>query len=253
MSAVTDKSNGTMYYVEVGDLNHGKNANCVLIYGDEGSYYLVDTDTGQKYTNTDIPESRISKVYNSNAYRTKADDYNELSDSSNSLTARLNGYGTEDRSDIHDDYMHHTHITQRADLSNLPVDEFFGPSRGIFTSKEDAIKYYTEQGKSDVIQLVDQEIQSGKIKIIDSAVYTTSLTREEAIQLLTSSGQWLRKDAEIYVDSYASANNIFFRPVVKDKYFTGKYVDWYNELKGIDCKALANQVKLDVDNLKIMI
>ena len=240
MSAITDKSNGTKYYV-VANINN-EDKNCVLIYGDEGEYYLVDAETGQKYSGAEVSESQITKIYNTNAYKTKADGYSELSDPSNSLTSRLNGYGTADRPDIHDNFMHHTHITQRADLSNLPLIETGGSDNKTYSSFDAAVQQYmTQTGESEVIakEEVQKAIDSGGIKISDSGDYSyeTSLTREDAIQKLTNSGQWLRQDAEIYVDTYAKQNNITFKADLKNDYFNGtKYQEWYEALKDVDCK-----------------
>ena len=254
MSAITDKSNGTKYYV-VANINN-EDKNCVLIYGDEGEYYLVDAETGQKYSGAEVSESQITKIYNTNAYKTKADGYSELSDPSNSLTARLNGYGTADRPDIHDNYMHHTHITQRSDLSNLPLIETGGSDNKTYSSFDAAVQQYmTQTGESEVIakEEVQKAIDSGGIKISDSGDYSyeTSLTREDAIQKLTNSGQWLRQDAEIYVDTYAKQNNITFKADLKNDYFNGtKYQEWYEALKDVDCKSLATDLELEVTSLK---
>ena len=255
LNELEDKTPGTNYVVNT-DVGRG-NEDFILTYQDDGSYVLKSTTDGKEIPSSSVTDDKNIKVYNVNAYRTKADDYTTLSSetSDSTLTARLNGIGSADRPDIHDNYMHHTHVTQRTELSDLPLVETGGSDDRTYSSFEAAQKrYMTLTGASEAVakKEVQNAIDSGSIKISNSGDYSyeTSLTREDAIQKLTSTGQWLRKDAEIYVDSYASANNITYATAIKDKYFTGKYVDWYNELKGVDCKALANQVKLDVDNLK---
>ena len=225
VNELEDKTAGTMYVVNT-DIGRG-NEDFILTYQDDGSFTLTATSDGKEIPYSLAPSDSSIKVYNINAYRTKADNYSTLSSetSDSTLTARLNGIGSIDRPDIHDIYMHNTHITQRSDLLDLPLVETGGSDNRTYSSFEAATKrYMTLTGESEVIakEEVQKAIDSGAISISDSGDYSyeTSLTREEAIQKLTNSGQWLRQDAEIYVDAYAKEHNITYNTILKDKYLS---------------------------------
>ena len=216
LNDVNDKNLNTQYKVSA-DLGNGYK-DYTLVYGENGSYVLKD-EHGTVYASDQLKKGTDVKVYSEQTrqYYDKAEGYQTLHDASTdgNKDARINGVGSHDRPDIHDEFMHHTHVTEtvQSDFAEILLSEHPATS----------------------------EMGGG-----------TSLTKNEAILELMTTQQWTKQDAQKYIEDIASSGKVTFstETPTKDKYFVGKYVTWHTELAGTDSKAKATQLRTEVENLK---
>jgi len=200
IDSLADKNEGTQYSVTA-DVGNGMEE-LTLTFKADGDYTLT-SKSGQIYPSSSVKSGTVVNVNpkETRTYVSKEDDYKTLNYPSKegNKNVRINGVNSSDNPEIHDDYMHHTHVTETTGLSK------------------------------------------------------TSYTKEEAISELTSTKQWTRQDAEKYVSDLSNAQKITITDtpiLVKDKYFEGKYVDWYNSLRGTNSTINAEKLRADVTQLR---
>ena len=202
---------------------NGKRDNYTLVYGENGEYTLYGED-GQTYSSKDLNLFNGVKIVDeeNRSYYQKSDGYTTLQTASSegNRDTRINGVGSSDQPDMHDSIMHHTHVTKTSD-ENTFVDMMFRGDKPAVLNTTGPVQVYC--------------------------------TKQDLISQLTSTRQWSTQDAAKYVsDLEASGKYVFATgaPVTRDKYFVGKYVEWYNSLVGTNSTERANQLKAEVETLR---
>ena len=120
---ITDKNPGTMYTVTA-NMGNG-DEEFTLKYGENETYEFISKN-GVVY-----PQSTVEKVVllsdvkvhavDTRAYYTQSDGYLNLNSArtDGNLHARVNGTDSYDHPEIHDQYMHHTHVTETKNYDDL--------------------------------------------------------------------------------------------------------------------------------------
>ena len=132
----------------------GPTEDFTLVYKENGDYILIGK-YGTEYSSKDVYSDIMFYDEQTRQYYDKAEDYQTLHDASTdgNKQARINGVGSHDRPDIHDEFMHHTHVTEK-DLTiveSLAYTEDFSRNAAILKimttqqwTKQDAEKYISD-------------------------------------------------------------------------------------------------------------
>ena len=142
-------------------------------------------------------------------------------------TARINGVGSQDRDDIHDDFMHHTHITQTVNP--------YAPGQ--------TVSLETDQHLDTILQ------KSGNILDPSGTKSKANFSKFDYIATYAGTGQFSVKDLNLTAEALAAAGVTF--AAHSDKYFYGTELETiYNNNKGVNYTAEAAALKDQVEQLK---
>lgn len=179
-------------------------------------------------------------------------------------TARLNGIGSTDMPDMHDDKMHHTHVTQK-----VGSGEYIGGKDDYTNSAENYRQLQTDESGN---VLVDENgyakknlsYKPGETRTLADNPYLASISQKnilgntdhksfsklDYICAYAATGQWSAKDLKVTVDYLASECDVKFA-AHPQHYFKGTIFETiYNKVQDTDYKAKEEAIRSLVEELE---
>lgn len=221
---LTDTAPGTQYRVTA-NVGNGEEF-LTLKYGENGNFTLISKNGVEYPGNAAFKEYIKVHTNDTHAYYSKSDGYKNLNSASTegNKQARVNGWDSIDRPDVHDNIMHHTHVTQTVGYKGLEE----------VVNNKDLDPVVTAESRTDLIL--------GLVNTKDDSKDPNFVT--------SPTGQWTIQDATEYIDDLAKSGRVEYSPSKKDSYFNDKYKGWLTELKGMNSEARAADLRQSVETLK---
>lgn len=283
VDALQDREAGAMYNVLVPNSDGSGMTSAILTFQDDDKYTIVNPSTNETIP---VSTSEGIRVVDVDAYRTKVDNYQTLSGTgaattqsptpgptvppttptASNRTARLNGIGSTDLPDMHDDKMHHTHVTQKVGIAPLGYSD----GDGNYTDPKEDYRKLQKDENGNV--LVDENGHAKRNNVYEPGAtvelaknpYLASISQKnilgntdhnsfsklDYICAYAATGQWSAKDLKVTVDYLASECNVEFAPHPQH-YFKGTiFADIYDKIQYTDYEAKEQAIRSLVEELE---